>query len=141
MNFWYIFWIALPVVILILVLLYFFLKKRMTAKMDEQKSMIDQHKMNANIFVIEKKKDKLANANMPKQVMEQMPKLLKFKKMPLVTAKVGPQVVTFVCEEEIFKQVPERKNINVDIAGIYIAAVKNSGKQGGQKKSKKKKRK
>lgn len=142
MNYWYIFWIALPFVIGLIVLIFLFLKKRMNAKMDEQKAMIQQHKMNANIFVIEKKRDRLSNANMPKQVTDQMPKFLKFKKMPLVTAKVGPQVVTLVCDEEIYKKVPERKNINVDIAGIYIAEVKSSSqKSSTPRKSKKKKRK
>jgi hypothetical protein len=98
--------------------------------------------MNANIFVIEKKKEKLANANVPKQVIEQMPKVFRFKKMPLVVAKVGPQVVTLVCEEDVYKQIPERKNINVDIAGIFIAEVKQIGQKAkGKSKNKRKKRK
>ncbi|MBN1498565.1 MAG: hypothetical protein JW982_00280 [Spirochaetes bacterium] len=139
MNIWYIFWIALPVVIIIISVVIYFIRKRLAARVKEQKAMINQHKMNANIFVIEKKHAKMSDANMPKQVLEQMPKLLKFKKMPLVTAKVGPQVVTLVCDEDVFKKIPERKNVNVDLAGIFIAEIKQTGHGHGPQKKKKRK--
>lgn len=142
MDIYTIIWILIPVAIIAAVFGFSKIKKRMSSKMEQQKAAIDQNKMNANIFVIEKKKDRLTNANVPKQVIEQLPKIFKFKKMPLVIAKVGPQVVTLVCEDDIYKKIPVRKNVNVDLAGIFIAEVKQVGQKGkGSSKSSKNKKK
>lgn len=107
---------------------YKFLKKRISKKMDDQKEIVNQHKMTTSIFVISKKKGKITDAKLPKAVVDQIPKIYKVKKMPLVTAKIGPQIVTLVCEEDVFKKVPEKKNITVDLAGIFIVAVKQKKK-------------
>ncbi|MFW5808167.1 MAG: hypothetical protein ACOC2H_06420 [Spirochaetota bacterium] len=117
-------------------------RKRMNKKMEEQKALVNQHKMPASIFVIEKKKGKISEAKLPKSVVDQVPAIYKLRKMPLVTAKIGPQVVTLVCEDDIFDKLPEKKNINVELAGIFIVSIKTAGHTKGQKqrKSKRKKR-
>ena len=102
------------------------LKKRYKKKMDEQKAIVEQNKRTVSIFVIEKKKAKIAEANLPKMVADQVPAIYKLKKLPLVTAKVGPQIVTLLCEESIYDQIPDKKNVTVDVAGIFIAGVKNA---------------
>jgi hypothetical protein len=56
--------------------------------------------------------------------------------MPLITAKVGAQIVTLVCEEDIYNKIPDKKNVTVDLAGIFIADVKNT--QNTQHKKKRK---
>ena len=101
-----------------------FLRKRFKNRIEQQKTLVDQHKRTISIFVIEKKKAKITDANMPKMVVDQIPAIYKLKKMPLITAKVGPQIVTLLCEDKIYDQIPDKKNVTVDIAGIFIAAVK-----------------
>lgn len=113
------------IVALALVGLYF-LGNWAAKKANEQQSIINSTKVTTSILVIDKKKDKLSNANMPKVVTERMPKYLKLKKMPLVKAKIGPQIMTLICDPRVFKEIPVKKQVKVDISGIYIVALKGS---------------
>ena len=61
---------------------------------------------------------------MPKAVIEQVPKVYRFKKVPIVKAKIGPQVLDLLCDEAIFDKLPEKKTVQVELAGIYIAGLK-----------------
>jgi len=105
-----------------------FLRKRVQRKMDEQQTLVDQHKVTTSILVIEKKKDRISNANIPKSVVDQIPKIYKLKKVPIVKAKVGPQVMDLLCDEDVFDKLPERKTVRVDLAGIFIAGIKTGKK-------------
>jgi hypothetical protein len=124
--------IIILIIILILIAIgfvaYRYLKKRVQKKMDDQKVLVDQHKVPASILVLEKRKDKITNANIPKSVMEQIPKVYKIKKVPIVKAKIGSQVMDLLCDEDVFDKLPERKTVRVDLAGIFIAAIKQGKK-------------
>ena len=116
------------VVVALLVVGYLFLKKRMQGKMDDQQSLVNQHKVATSILVLEKKKDRVANSNMPKSVIEQIPKIYKVKKVPIVKAKIGPQVMDLMCDEDVFDKLPLRKTVKVDLAGIFIAGIRKGKK-------------
>lgn len=131
---WDIFWIVLAVIAAILVVLYFWGRKLQT-KYDDQQQLINQNKQAASIFVIDKKKDTLANLNLPKQVKAQLPKLYKKRKMPVVIAKIGPQIQTFMCDDRVFDTIPTKKQIKVEIAGILIVNVLSGKVQDTGKKS------
>ena len=92
--------------------------------MDDQQTLVNQHKMPASILVLEKRKDKISNANIPKSVISQIPKMYKIKKVPIVKAKIGPQIMDLLCDEEVFDKLPERKTVRVELAGIFIAGIK-----------------
>lgn len=117
--------IVVVVVALIFVGLYF-LSNWATKKSSEQQTLINSNKMTTSILVIDKKKEKLTNVNLPKAVIEQIPKYLKFKKMPLVKAKIGPQIMTLICDPKVFKEIPLKKQVKVDISGMYIVAMKGN---------------
>lgn len=106
------------------VVVYRILKNKVKKKMDDQQELVNQHKVPASILVLEKRMDKIANANIPKSVIEQIPKVYKIKKVPIVKAKIGAQVMDLLCDEGVFEKLPERKTVRVDLAGIFIAAVK-----------------
>ncbi|NLM12269.1 MAG: hypothetical protein GX209_00780 [Epulopiscium sp.] len=124
MNIWQILLIILAVLVVLGVVLYFFGKKMQT-KMDQQQSLINQHKMVTSILVIDKKKTKITNSNLPKTVIDQFPKWYRFRKLPLVKAKIGPQITTFICDEKVFKNLPTKKVVKVEIAGLYILSIKS----------------
>ncbi|NLK98708.1 MAG: YdgA family protein [Epulopiscium sp.] len=124
MNIWQILLIILAVLVALGVVLYF-LGKKMQAKMDQQQSLINQHKMVASILVIDKKKTKITNSNLPKTVIDQFPKWYRFRKLPLVKAKIGPQITTFICDEKVFKNLPTKKVVKVEVAGLYIVSIKS----------------
>ena len=121
---WVILYIILGIIIAVLVVGYFYLKKRMQQKLELQKQLVDQHKVTTNILILEKRMDKVQNANVPKSVVEQIPKIYKLRKVPIVKAKIGPQVMDLLCDEDIFNKLPEKKSVKVDLAGIFIAGVK-----------------
>jgi len=102
---------------------FFFFRKKLRKKMDDQQTLVNQHKVATNILVLEKKRIKVANANMPKSVIEQIPRIYKVRKVPVVKAKIGPQVIDLLCDESIFDKLPERKTVRVDLAGIFIAGI------------------
>lgn len=125
MSGWLIYLIPVAV-ILVIFIGYKILKRRIQKKVDQQKDIVNQHKVTVSIFVLEKKMGKIADAHIPKNLFDQIPMLYKMKKMPLVTAKVGPQIVTLICEENVFSKIPDKKNVTVELAGIFIADVKNT---------------
>ena len=122
MGFWTIFLIVILVVVAALVGLYFWGKK-LQKKYDEQQQLINQNKQAATIFVIDKKKDNLTNLKLPKQMKDQLPWMYKKRKMPVVIAKIGPQIQTLMCDERIFNSIPTKKQIKVELAGILIVNV------------------
>ncbi|MDR1687540.1 MAG: hypothetical protein LBS21_02880 [Clostridiales bacterium] len=98
----------------------YFLNKWAMKKMDQQQSLISKTRTVVNIFVIDKKRDKVTNVNLPKAAMEQMPKTAKLMKMYFVQAKIGAQIMTLMCDKKVFEVLPVRKSVKVGLAGIYI---------------------
>ncbi len=123
MDWWQIALIVLAGIVVIFVILYF-VGRKMQGKADEQQAMIDQSKMTTSILIIDKKKQKIKETNLPQMVVDQIPKYLRFRKLPIVKAKVGPKITTLLCDEKVFKTLPVKKMVKVEIAGIYIVAMK-----------------
>lgn len=115
--------IVVGVLIAILVVLYF-VGKRLQKKQDAQQSQIDAAKQTVNILVIDKKKMKLKDAGLPSAVLQQTNAFMRNAKLPIVKAKVGPQVTSLVCDAKIFDLVPIKKEVKATISGIYITDVR-----------------
>ena len=81
-------------------------------------------KQRISMLIIDKKRMKIKDAGLPPAVVEQTPKLLRGSKLPIVKAKVGPQIMTLVCDEKIFDMVPVKKEVKATVSGIYITEVK-----------------
>ena len=62
---------------------------------------------------------------LPKQVLEQTPKYLRRTKMPVVRAKVGPKIMTLLCDERVFETLPLRTEVKAVVSGLYITKVKS----------------
>ena len=82
-----------------------------------------------SILVIDKKKMKLKDAGFPAIVLEQTPKYLRNSKVPVVKAKIGPKVMSLMCEPKIYDLIPVKKEVKAVMNGIYIIDVK--GMRGG----------
>lgn len=103
--------------------LYFFGKKAQK-KQDEQREQLEAAKQTVSMLIIDKKRMKMKDAGLPAIVLEQTPKLLRGSKLPIVKAKVGPQIMSLVCDEKIFDNVPVKKEVKAVVSGIYITDVK-----------------
>lgn len=109
-------------IVVVLVAALYFLNRAAYKKMDEQQDMINQTKQHMSIYVIDKKHDKITNVNMPAIVMNQIPWYAKYIKMYFVKAKIGPQIMTLMCDKNVFNGIPVKKNIKAELAGIYIVS-------------------
>ncbi len=108
------------IIIVLVVGALYFLNRAAYKKMDEQQALIDSTKMSATIYVIDKKRDKITNINLPKAARGQIPAYAKMMKMYFVKAKIGPQIVTLMCDKNVYNAVPLKKNIKAQISGMYL---------------------
>ncbi len=115
--------IIVAVLLVILAILYF-TGRKLQKKQAAQEAQMEAAKQTFNILVIDKKKMKLKDAGLPSAVLEQTPKLMRRAKLPIVKAKVGPQIVSLVCDAKIFDTIPVKKEVRATVSGIYISAVK-----------------
>ena len=106
-----------------LVALYFFGKK-MQKKQEEQQQQIDAYKQTVSMLVIDKKRMRMKESGLPQAVIDQTPKLMRRSKLPIVKAKVGPQIGALVADEKIFDDIPVKKEVKAVVSGIYITSVK-----------------
>lgn len=123
MGSWDILFIVAIVVVAVGLGLYF-LNRWAGRRMADQQDAVERNKTTVSIYIIDKKKDKVTNANFPKAVYEQMPKWSRLMKMPLVKAKIGPQIMTLMCDNKVFDVLPVKKTVKVDMAGMYIVGMK-----------------
>ncbi len=110
------------IVVIIIALMYHFGKKNYAKNLEAQ-SFINQYKTVTPILVIDKRLEKPSLQNLPKNIYEKLPKTAHIRKMPIVKAKVGPQITTLLCDKNVYDVLPNKKTIKVELAGIYISRV------------------
>lgn len=118
--------IIVVIMITALIVLYF-VGKKMQKKQDESQAQMQAAAQTATILVIDKKRMKLKDAGLPKVVLENTPKYLRGSKVPIVKAKIGPRIMSLMCDEKIFPVLPVKKELKVVLSGIYIMDVKGRG--------------
>ena len=111
-------------VLIIAVVVLFFLGKKAQRKQNEQQQQIEAMKQTVSMLIIDKKRMKMKDSGLPQAVIEHTPKFFRGTKLPIVKAKVGPQVMTLVSEEKIFDSIPVKKEVKAVVSGIYITDVK-----------------
>lgn len=121
--------IVLGVLVVAIVVLYI-LGKKAQKKQDEQQAQIDAMKQTVSMLIIDKKKLRMKDSGLPQSVIDQTPKYMRITKLPVVKAKVGPQVLSLICDAKIFEDIPVKKEVKATVSGIYITGVKGlHGKQ------------
>lgn len=115
--------VILAVLIVGLIVLYF-LGKKAQKKRDEQEAQLAANSQTVSMLIIDKKRLRLKDSGLPQVVIDQTPKMMRRSKLPIVKAKVGPQIVTLVCDQKIFDLVPVKKEVKATVSGIYLTNVK-----------------
>ena len=115
--------VILVVLIAALIALYFFGKKAQK-KQEEQQAQIEAAKQTVSMLIIDKKRLPLKESGLPQMVIDQAPKLMRPSKLPIVKAKVGPKIMTLMCDASIYDLIPVKKEVKATVSGIYITAVK-----------------
>lgn len=104
--------------------LYFF-GKRLEKKQSEQQAMMESMAQKVNLMVVDKKRMKITEApGLPKQIAEQTPWYLKRSKVPVCKVKIGPKVMTMLCDDKVFELIPLKQELKATVSGLYITDVK-----------------
>ncbi|MFP3153887.1 hypothetical protein LQZ18_05535 [Lachnospiraceae bacterium ZAX-1] len=130
--------IVITAVLLIAVIVLYLLGKKSQKKKDEQDAQIAANAQTMSMLIIDKKRMRLSDAGLPATVVAQTPKIFRRSKVPIVKAKVGPKVVTMICDAAVFDIIPVKKEVKAVVSGLYITGVK--GLRGGIAPAPKKKR-
>ena len=129
--------ITIVVIVLLigaLVGLYFWGKK-LQKKQDEQQEQLKSMAQHVSMLIIDKKRMKIKDSGLPQAVIDQTPKMMRWSKLPVVKAKVGPKVMSLIADESIFDMIPIKKEVKATVSGIYITKV--SGVRGALEKPEK----
>ena len=116
--------VILAVLIVGLIVLYF-LGKKAQKKRDEQEAQLAANAQTVSMLIIDKKRLRLKDSGLPQVVIDQTPKMMRRSKVPIVKAKVGPRIMTFMCDEKVFDMIPVKQEIRAMVGGIYILSVKS----------------
>lgn len=129
--------VILCVVIIGAVALYF-IGKKAQKKQAEQQEMLEANKQTVSMLIIDKKRMKIKDSGLPQMVIDQTPKMMRNSKLPIIKAKVGPQIMSLICDEKIYDSVPVKKEVKAVVSGIYVLGVKGlHGKADAQPQKKK----
>ena len=116
--------VILVIAVIALAVLYF-LGRKLEKRQVEQQQLLEMSKQTVSMLVIDKKKMKIKDSGLPKIVYEQTPKYMRWAKVPVVKAKIGPKVMTLMADERVFQALPVKTEAKVVISGIYITEIKS----------------
>ena len=111
--------IVLAVVVLLMVVMYFLGKKA-----ESQKAAMDAQSQTMSFYVIDKKRLKITEAGLPKMVLEQTPRYLRWTKLPIIKVKIGPRVMSLICDEKIYDSILPKQEVKASVSGLYVTSAK-----------------
>ena len=123
--FWNVLIIILVILVAALAALYFFGNK-MQKKQRENQAQLDAIAQTVSMLIIDKKRLKIKESGLPQIAIDQTPKYMRWTKLPIVKAKIGPKIMTLVADEKVFEVLPVKRECKVVLSGIYITAVKSA---------------
>lgn len=115
--------VIIAILIAAIVALYF-MGKKAQKKREEQDAQMAAVAQTVSMLVIDKKKLRIKDSGLPQAVIDQTPKYMRWSKLPVVKAKIGPKIMTLIADESIFDLIPLKKEVKATVSGIYITNVK-----------------
>ena len=120
--------LGIIIVLAIVLVVLYFLGKKAEKRQAEQQEKLDAAAQTVSMLIIDKKRMKLKEAGFPAVVIENTPKYLRRSKVPVVKAKIGPEITTLMCDATVFPVLPIKKEVKVVVSGIYITEVKGANR-------------
>ena len=117
--------VILVILVAALVALYFWGNK-MQRKQREQQAQLEAMAQTVSMLIIDKKRMKIKESGLPQMIIDQTPKYMRWSKLPVVKAKIGPKIMTLIADEKVFELIPVKKECKVVLSGIYITAIKSA---------------
>lgn len=129
------------IIIAALMVVMYILGKRAEKKSESQRATMEAQAQTMSFYVIDKNRMKLTEAGLPKLVVDQTPKYLRWTKLPIIKVKAGPRVMSLICDEKIYSSILPKQEIKATVSGLYVTSAKRiRGPLPEQKKSRKERR-
>ena len=93
-------------------------------KQEEQTEEMARTAQTLNLFIIDMKKMRLKEAGLPKIVMDSAGRMAKIAKMPILKVKAGNQVMSLVCDPEVYNTLLPKQEVKAKVAGVYVLSAK-----------------
>lgn len=124
MKTWIIVTLIIVAVLIIAAVTLVVLKKVMSKKKEKNIKLAENmgNTQTMNLFIIDKAKKKPTEANLSQNVVESLPKAIRKTKLPVVKAKVGPKIMTLVCDDGVFEQLLPKQEVKAKMAGAVIVS-------------------
>jgi hypothetical protein len=116
--------IVIAVIMLIATIILGIIGRKAQKRQAEQDEQIKASAQQVTMLIIDKKLMKMKDSGLPDSVISQTPSYAKASKIPIVKAKVGPKVMSFICDGTIFDTIPVRKEVKAMVSGLYISSVR-----------------
>lgn len=113
-------------ILLIALIVLSIIGRKMQKKQADNDAAMKQAAQVMSMLVIDKKRMKLKEAGLPQLVVDQTPKYMRGAKVPIVKAKIGPKILSLMCDEKVFAVLPVKKEVKAVVSGIYIMDIKGS---------------
>lgn len=116
-------WIITIIVIVVLgvaIFVLFFMGRKAQKQQNEQAKQMLKSSQTMNFYIIDKKKMRLKDANLPKLVLDSADWKTKLFKMPIVKVKAGPKVMNLVSDPDVYKTLLPHQEVKAQVSGIYI---------------------
>lgn len=118
--------IVLAIIVVILVVLYLIGSRLQKKQVQAEKAMANST-ITVSLLVVDKQKLKVEDSGLMKQVKDAIPVYMKWRKMPIVKGRIikanvagGAGIMSFMCDPKVFKIMPVKTEVKVQVAGIYI---------------------
>ena len=122
---WKILIVILVILVVALAALYYFGSKAQK-KQNESKAQLEAAAQTVSMLIIDKKRLKIKESGLPQMVIDQTPKYMRWSKLPIVKAKIGPKIMTLVADEKVYELIPVKRECKVVLSGIYITEIKSA---------------
>ena len=121
-----------PMIILIVMLVIlaamtvglYFLGKRLEKQQAEQQRQVEANAQQVALLIIDKKRMRLKDAGLPEAVLQNAPWYSRRAKVPVVKVKAGPRIMNLICNEEIFDEIPLKREVKATVSGLYLTKVR-----------------
>ena len=120
-------WIITIIVVVVLgaaIVALFFMGRKAQKQQDEQAQQMQKTAQTMNCYIIDKKKMRMTNAGLPKIVTDSAGWRAQFVRVPMVKVKVGPKVMSMVCDPDVFKILAPHQEVKASVSGMYICSAK-----------------
>ena len=115
--------LVIAVIVAAVLIGFWFAGRRIQSNQLESQKLIEQVSQVVSILVIDKKRMRIKDAPLPKQVYENTPFYAKLAKIGVVKAKIGPKVVNLICDGRVYSQLPVKAECKIKLSGLYITEI------------------